>query len=562
MGLPSKLICLLQQFVETTTAIPSIHDHYRLVVSQLYIQDYKWFDTDETSIFRLFQGWKVASFVGLVFSQSLSHIVAISNLMPTGITAIMAIFGTYLSDAYNGIYRLIFYSTIIYIYITGLLLLTLSAFKLHPETTSAYGSSDRLWVFRMALLLVALGKAGHTPMLKAFGACQLKSRGAEDDESDDKIHARLNCWWCIGVNIGAFCGILLLAIVEGRQYWIAGYGVLTLTMCIAFCIFVLGKPLYKCVEPRGSLLSRASRVLVAAFFKGHLDFPTDASQLYHGDGNQLLHTDSLHVLQVLGQGGHCRTPSSELNEDRTKRRLCTVMEVEETKLLLRMSPIWTTFLKLCSCEIFGEHFLSSARKQHGPKIQPRKRSTSIPLDIYQIQTIKNIPRIRTSDTPIVRIGIGLIFGILCCSIASSRHELQDRPKETLPINVFWLTPQFMLLGAMDGFTYPGIKDFYYNQVPESMWSFGPSFTISVIGFGSLLGVIDIAATDKASKQGGRTSWFADSINKSRLDIFYLSLVILSCINLVFYGFLARKYTYKKAVSEDNPNSGIVDTMNF
>ncbi|KAI3848104.1 hypothetical protein MKX03_035773 [Papaver bracteatum] len=548
--------------------------------------------------FRLFQGWKVASFVlGLVFSQSLSHIVAISNLMPylinvleeklplaaatanlrTGITAIMAIFGAYLSDAYIGFYRLIFYSTIIYI--TGLLLLTISAFKLHSEATSAYGSSDRLWVFRMALLLVALGKAGHTPMLKAFGACQLKSRGAEYDESDDKVHARLNCWWCIGVNVGAFCGILLLAIVDGRQYWVAGYGVLTLTMFIAFCIFVLGKPLYKCVEPRGSLLTRASRVLVAAFFKRHLDVPADTSQLYHGDSNQLLHTDSL---RFLDKAAIVESQSSELNEDRTKRRLCTVMEVEETKLLLRMFPIWTTFLNYGLVKSLGSTFFL----QQGSNMDRKYSLGNVPLPFLLIFTryvsgqiiwlnkklSKAYPGLEQVITPLVRIGIGLIFGILCCSIASSveakrldivkRHNFQDRPKETLPINVFWLTPQFMLLGAMDGFTYPGIKDFYYNQVPKSMWSFGPSFTLSVIGFGSLLGVIDIAATDKASKQGGRTSWFADSINKSRLDIFYLSLVILSCINLVFYGFLARKYTYKKAVSEDDPDSGVIDTMSF
>lgn len=53
-----------------------------------------------------------------VMEEKLPQAAATANLR-TGITAIVAIFGAYVSDAYVGLYRLIFYSTLIYITVSS-----------------------------------------------------------------------------------------------------------------------------------------------------------------------------------------------------------------------------------------------------------------------------------------------------------------------------------------------------------------------------------------------------------------------------------------------------------
>lgn len=172
--------------------------------------------------------------------------------------------------------------------------------------------------------------------------------------------------------------------------------------------------------------------------------------------------------------------------------------------------------------------------------------------------------------PTWEIGIGMGFTVLCCGAAHmvetkrlgvvEQHHLADKPDHILPMSVFWLVPQFLLLGAMDGFSYPGIKRFFCSQVPESMKNFGPLFTESVIGIGNLLSVIVIVASDKGSRLRGQPSWFADTLNKSRLDCFYLTLTILSFIGFIFHRLVERTYppVADNAQPEDEPYAYIYD----
>ncbi|KAL5717607.1 hypothetical protein ACHQM5_010589 [Ranunculus cassubicifolius] len=508
--------------------------------------------------------WKHISFLhGMVFSQSLAHIVVTANLMPylmevldeklpkaaataniqIGITSIVSIFASFLSDAYIGRYQIILYSTIINI--IGLSLLTIAA--------SFNSNSNHTVAFRIGLFLIACGEGGKTPMLKDFGADQLKSN-SDEDEDGAKNRKRVVIWWCIWVSFGAFAGIILLAIVEGHpsrnQHWILGFGTLAIIMSIAISIFISGKPFYTYVEPCGSILTRAFNVFVAAFLKKHLDFPPN-----------------LNGLRFLEKAA--------IIEGSTN--LCTITEVEETKLQIRMIPMWTTFLIYGLVKSLGSTFFL----QQGSHMN-RELRIKVPLPILLLFTryvsgqitwlnkkmFKKFPTSQQVLNPTRRIGIGLLFGVLCCSVASSvearrlkivnRFDLKDKPKDTIPMSIFWLTPQFLLLGAMDGFTCNGINDFYYNQVSKSMKSFGPSFMASVIGVGSLLGVIVMATADAASSQGGRMSWIADTINKSHLDYFYQALTVLSYINLLFYAVVASKYTY--VIGNADTNLEITNTI--
>jgi len=158
-------------------------------------------------------------------------------------------------------------------------------------------------------------------------------------------------------------------------------------------------------------------------------------------------------------------------------------------------------------------------------------------------------------TVLQRIGIGLLFSVVCMVTAALTEKkrthvaetsgLLDSPKATIPLSVFWLTPQFVLAAISDVFTLVGLQEYFYNEAPDGMRSLAIGFYVSVIGVSSFLNSLLIILVERFSKRGGHQGWLVDNINRCRLDYFYWLLAILSTINFCCYVCITRMYTYKK-----------------
>ena len=59
------------------------------------------------------------------------------------------------------------------------------------------------------------------------------------------------------------------------------------------------------------------------------------------------------------------------------------------------------------------------------------------------------------------------------------------PKDIVPMSIFWLMPQYVLIGIADVFNAIGLLEFFYDQSPEDMQSLGTTFFTSGIGFPSI-----------------------------------------------------------------------------
>jgi peptide/histidine transporter 3/4 len=128
---------------------------------------------------------------------------------------------------------------------------------------------------------------------------------------------------------------------------------------------------------------------------------------------------------------------------------------------------------------------------------------------------------------------------------AQEHGLVDLPKQTVPMSIWWLVPQYVLFGIADVFTMVGLQEFFYDQVPKELRSVGLSLYLSIFGVGSFLSSFLVSAIEKATGGNGGDSWFANNLNRAHLDYFYWLLAGLSVIELAAYLYFAKAYIYNR-----------------
>lgn len=155
-----------------------------------------------------------------------------------------------------------------------------------------------------------------------------------------------------------------------------------------------------------------------------------------------------------------------------------------------------------------------------------------------------------------RMGVGIFFAIIGMvtaalvernrlSVAKS-SGLRLKPRIALPMSVFWLLPQYVILGIAQSFTSIGRLEFFYDQAPDSMQSLGTAMYLTSVGVGNFLSSVLISIVNSATKHnqssGGR--WIGTNLNTSHLDYFYWLLAAISVVDLCIYVVLAMRYRYK------------------
>lgn len=239
-------------------------------------------------------------------------------------------------------------------------------------------------------------------------------------------------------------------------------------------------------------------------------------------------------------------------------------QVEETKLVLAMVPIWLASLPFGICMAQTSTFFIKQAS-----IMDRKLASGFdipPASVYSLAAISMIISVSFYDKILVpflrrttgnergmsilrRIGIGMAFSIVAMAVAAivERKRLrvaQAEQTSVVSMSAFWLAPQFIILGFGDGFAIVGLQEYFYDQVPDSMRSLGLAFYLSVIGAANFLSSLLITLVDELTGKGGRPGWFSKDLNKSRLDLFYWLLAAINAVNLCGYVYQASRYSYK------------------
>lgn len=165
-------------------------------------------------------------------------------------------------------------------------------------------------------------------------------------------------------------------------------------------------------------------------------------------------------------------PTKPVEEQQNNKwRLCRVTEVEETKTILRMIPVWLTFILCGIVSSIGVTYFIEQLDHLNHKVGCLRVPTIVFLWFYeqaQNQAAKLYDKLANylgesgsrKFAPSLGIAISMILAILCCITAAKvenrrlgvvqKHGLVDKADETVPMTMFWLLPQFLLLGAFNG----------------------------------------------------------------------------------------------------------------
>ncbi|XP_061348950.1 protein NRT1/ PTR FAMILY 5.6-like isoform X2 [Gastrolobium bilobum] len=483
----------------------------------------------------------------------------------SGVTTLMPLLGGFIADAYVGRYSTVFASSIVYI--MGLVLLTLSWFlpSLKPCDHANICTEPRRIhevVFFLAIYLISIGTGGHKPSLESFGADQFD----EDHVEERRQKMSFFNWWSCALCSGLILGVTLIVYIQDNINWGVADIIFTGVMAFSLLIFILGRPFYRYRIPTGSPLTPMLQVLVAAISKRKLPYPSNPALLYEvpksqcSNGRFLNHTKKLKFLDkaaIIENDGNSAEKKSPWN-------LATVTKVEEMKLIINMIPIWVFTIPFGICVAqTSTFFIKQGTTMNrnigkGFEIPPASIFTVaafgmiISVIIYDKILVPLLRKLTENERGInilQRIGFGMLFSISTMIVAAliEKKRLQaierDPLKGSLSMSVFWLAPQFLIIGFGDGFTLVGLQEYFYDQVPDSMRSLGIAFYLSVIGAANFLSSMLITIVDHITEKNGK-SWFGKDLNSSRLDNFYWLLAAITTVNLFLFVFFARRYSYK------------------
>ncbi|KAG9458158.1 hypothetical protein H6P81_002666 [Aristolochia fimbriata] len=504
-----------------------------------------------------------------------------------GTTFLLSLVGAFISDAYITRSKtiLIFGS----VEFTGFLLLAIQARdeSLQPLPCNMFDPTaicekvkgrNRAILFS-GLYLVALGSGGLKAALPALGAEQF-------DEQDPKERRHVSSFFnffLFSMCVGSSLGVTFLVWIQNNRGWdkaltISSSSILLGLVCIAF-----GYPKYRNRVPSGSPLTRIARVLVAAVRNRNLDLPENQEELYHeekrakitlhylpsGD-ERLPHTSQFEFLDKAAIAD--LSEQSKTEENRGDWELCTVTQVEEVKILIRMFPVFLSTILMNTClaqlQTFSVQQGTTMDKKLGSLDIPPASLPIIPMafivaltPIYDrvfVPFARRLTGLETGITHLQRVGVGLVLSIFSMAAAAiveiKRKDVAEEHNlvlanpmiDPLPMSVFTLSFQYFIFGIADLFTFVGLLEFFYSQTPGSLRSLGTAFSWCSMAMGYFFSSLLVNIVNGATKNWTASKgWLkGNNINLNHLDLFYWLLAILSFLNFFNYLYWAKWYKYR------------------
>uniref|UniRef100_A0A452XMM4 Major facilitator superfamily (MFS) profile domain-containing protein n=1 Tax=Aegilops tauschii subsp. strangulata TaxID=200361 RepID=A0A452XMM4_AEGTS len=488
-----------------------------------------------------------------------------------GTSFLLCFLGGFLADAFLGRYLTIAIFALVQALGTGLLAVSTTVRHLRPPPCGGAAPCEeatglQMGVLYVCLYLIALGTGGLKSSVSGFGTDQF-------DEHDDRERAAMGCFFdrfFFIISLGTLLAVTVLVYIQdhvGRSW---AYGLCSGAMLVAIAVFLSGTKRYRYKRSSGSPVVHILQVLVAAARKRGLKQPLTAATLYEDrpEHARIHHTDQFRCLDsaavMAGEEDNEVGPDGRPAPNPWK--LCSVSRVEEVKMVVRLMPVWATTILFWT--IYAQMITFSVeqattmdRRIGGFEIPAASLTVffvgaiMLTLAVYDrvfIPLCRNLTG-RPGFTNLEKIGIGLVLSIIGMVAAAICEKKRLTVASTatngtaLPISVFMLIPQFLLVGAGEAFIYTGQLDFFITRSPKSMKTMSTGLFLTTLSLGFFL------SSALVSLVRGATTWLGDTINHSRLDYFYWLLAVLGAINLAAYLLCAMWATPAASSKAEQPH---------
>ncbi|KAG4170849.1 hypothetical protein ERO13_A12G175250v2 [Gossypium hirsutum] len=428
------------------------------------------------------------------------------------------------------------------------------------------------------LYLVALGVGGIKGSLPPHGAEQF------DDTTPQgrKQRSSFFNYYVFSLSCGALIAVTFVVWIEDNKGWQWGFGVATAAILASIPVFLLGSPIYRTKIPAGSPITTMFKVLIAAVYNNCKS--KNPSNAVMG-----METSPSSYTTETGEEGNAtkvKVPSQTLTEDLeflnkavTEQTVspmlqCTVKQVEEVKVVLKIIPVFmcTIMLNCCLAQ------LSTFSIQQAATMNTKIGSLKVPpasLPVFPvifmmliaptynhvvIPFARKVTKTEMGITHLQRIGTGLILSIIAMAVAAIVEMKRKKvaiesgllnSADPLPITFLWIALQYLFLGSADLFTLAGMMDFFFTEAPKSMRSLATSLSWASLSMGYYFSSVLISMVNNITSIFRHTPWlFGSNLNHYHLERFYWLMCILSSLNFFHYLFWANRYKYRTESTAD------------
>ena len=454
-----------------------------------------------------------------------------------------AIAGAYLADAVIGRYAVIVGGMVVYMAGLGAVV---------GVTAASRGASSLL----ASLYVVALGTGSIKASVAPFGAALFRVEEAEGGggEGDtpptawpNRERALLARYWnafYASINVGALVASLAVVNVQ-RSSWTLGYAIPLAAFALALIAFLAGTPLYEPQPPVRGPLQAFARVLRGAWRQRRR--PQDAPPLL-APGAPAARSAFMPWLDkaALPAGQEAASaPAAGATRKPPSLPPVSAADVEDAKRVLAYLLIclpatifWMAYAQMGAAFIVqalpldrrvGRFEIAAATLN---AFNTAAIIVLLPLYDIAVDWLRKRGRVPTT---LQRIGAGLAAAALAMA-AAAVAAAATRPAIAAgaPPSVFWLAPQFALVGAAEVLASVGLLELAFADAPRGARSLLQAAALASVAVGSAL-------ASAYSSVPAVAAWIPDKERGGRLDLYYAALTALTTANVALFVVIARWY---------------------
>ncbi|GMH30957.1 hypothetical protein Nepgr_032800 [Nepenthes gracilis] len=236
-------------------------------------------------------------------------------------------------------------------------------------------------------------------------------------------------------------------------------------------------------------------------------------------------------------------PGEEADEPAERRK-------EDNAITVHLIPMFMTFI-ICGvvCSTGYTFFLAQADTLGSKKL------VSFLVFFYSVGKLigglfseitnwllKSDTHNRRRFAPSFGIGLAMLLTILT-TITAALVETKRREEKSMTI--WWLLPQSVLVGGLDGIYEDSIQNLFVNRLSDKKKI--PIFANAVFGAGIAGNALLVFIVSKANQ-----NWIPKDLNSGYLNSYYWLLTVMSALNLVAYIFIAIWFAHLYSSAESTP----------